>query len=243
MQMIWPAEALQIFHFMFRWQMTFLVSRREVPTAFALRYAWILMNAFSSYILWASCLRLVIFGGVSGGRPPRMGCAPAPGSSKVHHPLILLWAELYSSISSVHMLTAQLQGGLQFLQAAWMSLGFLLGQQSHDPSHQDCEWLHQWLAGRDNRWEKVVESSWSLSRLKNIRCNCYLPYLCVTDGARLQGHCWNVGIILCAHHFLAQPGAKPELWQIAMQSFGNVIAFKRFPEKMNSAFLTVTMHT
>lgn len=167
-------------------------------------------------------------------------CSWEPQSSSSSYSLA--GCELQGSISSVHMLTAELQGSLQFLQAAWMSLGFLLGQQSHDPSHQDCEWLHQWLAGRDNRWEKAVESSRSLARSKNIRCKCYWPYLCVTDGARLQRHCWNVGIIICAHHFLAQPGAKPKLWQIAMQSFANVMAFKRLPEKMNPSFLTVTMH-
>lgn len=142
------------------------------------------------------------------------------------------------------MLTAELQGNLQVLQAAWMSFGFLLEQQSHNPSHQDCEWDHNhWLAGRDNRWEKIVESSWSLARLKNIRCNCYLPYQSVTDGARLQGHCWNMGIVLCAHHFLAQLGAKPSLWQTAMQSFANIIAYKTsrkdescFPD-CNNAYL------
>lgn len=42
-------------------------------------------------------LKLVIFGGVGGGRPPRMGCAPAPGSSKINLPPALLWAMSYTA--------------------------------------------------------------------------------------------------------------------------------------------------
>lgn len=51
MQVIWPTGALHVFHCMFRWQVTFLFSHGEIPTAFALRDAWILVNAFSSHIL------------------------------------------------------------------------------------------------------------------------------------------------------------------------------------------------
>lgn len=195
------------------------VCHGEVLAPSCTRNALTWMNTFSFHFLWAPFLQLVIHGGVSDGRPPRKGCAPASGRAEVHPPALHgLWVVQLLYLYTHWMLTDELREVLHFLQAAWTRPGFLLGLQCRSPSHQDqgCGWLYRRLAGRDNRWWTVLEEQLALGRFGRCQVAVLLVLpMCHWLSTEILLKCGK--LFFCACCFLAQPRAKTKPWQTAMQ--------------------------